>query len=243
MNNKKIISLVLTGTLTAGILTLTPNTEKTVFASELNKVNFEEKINSKDFEEIIKEIENNYLFQKDDGTFYISNLAYEKIDNEILNFLVENMEEINELILTNQLEFKIEKNNEEKQVINTLENFTENTKVRSSGAGRILSSYSYCSNYQWYWWGYKTNVNKSGTAYLQNYAEADALIFGSACGLAATIPGGGPLIAALAAVGGTITYATAIREMKNGILSGKGVRAVGVGNPSSGYLLKVNARY
>lgn len=241
MKRKKIISLCLSVSLIVGTITFSPNTTK-VYAAELNNIGKITYDNNtvETSTDIINVIENNYLNQKDDGTFYISDEAYKVIDSEVLDFFKVQMAEINDLILDKQLAFEIEETKNGVEIKNTVDNLDESKLSRSVSSGKILSSYTYCSNYEWHWWGYKTKVNSSGCRYLLNYTEAEAAVYGSLCGLAAVIPGGA-VGAAVAAVGGTITYGAAIAAFKNGIDSGYGVWATGFGDPSNGHLLKVSA--
>ena len=239
MINKKIISLGLSVTLFLGTLNFVSNT-KPVYASELNNTSIPN--NNENSDSILKKIEENYLYQREDGTFYISDDAYNVIDNDTIDFFKDQINEINSLILDNQLEFKIEKMDKGTNVKNIKADVEESIMTRSVDSGNILSSYTYCSDYEWHWWGYSTTVNKQGSEYLLNYVEREAAVYGALCGLAAVIPGGA-IGAAVAAVGGTITYGTAIAEFKNGIVSEKGVRATGVGKPSNGNLIKVSAIY
>lgn len=239
MKKKKIISLFLVTSLIVGSITFLPETNK-VYASELDNA---EVMSVESSGNIINIIENNYLNQKSDGTFYISDDAYKVIDVEILDFFKEQMSGINDLILDKQLEFEIKETKNGVEVKNTVSNIEESKRTRSTrsvSAGKILSNYSYCSDYEWYWWGYKTRVNAKGCEYLLNYTEAEAAVYGSLCGLAAVIPGGA-VGAAVAAVGGTITYGSAIAALKNGISSENGVWATGFGKPSNGNLIKVSA--
>lgn len=241
MKRKKIISLCLSVTLVAGTITFSPNESK-VYAAELDnveKVSYSNNI-VESSNDIINVIENNYLHQKDDGTFYISDEAYKVIDKETLDFFKNQMLEINSLILDKQLKFEIEETNSGVEIKNTINNFEESKETRSVAAGRILSSYTYCSNYEWYWWGYKTRVNATGSQYLLNYMELEAAVYGSLCGLAAVIPGAS-VGAAVAIVGGTITYGAAIVELKNGVNSGNGVSLTGFGKPSNGHPIKISA--
>ena len=224
MKNKKIIS------------TLVALPTDYAYANEISyekTLTIEKENKEIDLDSIIKDIENNYLRQNSNGTFYILDTVYEKIDADVVNFLKGEMKTVNS----------------ETEVINTATNVDVSdlaTNANSKGSattGNILSNYSYCSNYVWYWWGYTTNVNKKGTELLLNQLEYESLVYGAGCGLAALIPGGGAIAAAIAAFGGTITYGTAIKNCKNGIVSGKGVKVVGVGKPSSGNILKLSTRY
>lgn len=250
MKNKKIISMILLASVTGTTLVALPT--DSAYANEISyeKTITTEKENKEiDLDSIIKDIENNYLRQNSNGTFYILDAAYEKIDADVINFLKGNMNEINSLIISDQLEFEMKTVNSETEIINTannidISNLATNTNSKGNATtGKILSNYSYCSNYVWYWWGYTTNVNKKGTELLLNQLEYEALVYGAGCGLAALIPGGGAIAAAIAAFGGTITYGTAIKNCKNGIVTGKGVKVVGVGKPSSGNVLKLSTIY
>lgn len=125
---------------------------------------------------IIKEIEEKYLIQNPDWTFTIDNLAY----NDVVIFIKDRYDQINSFIEQDVLKFKVENN----EIVNTYQNLEDVPRTRSwSEYGNIVSSYSYCSNYQWYWWGYKTNLNKKGTQLINNLFKRDDTIFG---GLAAT---------------------------------------------------------
>ena len=81
------------------------------------------------------------------------------------------MEGINDYILSGKLKFKIIEKDNNNEIINTYQSENINNKRQPRAAltfGKIVSNYEYCSNYQWYWWGYKTNVNAKGSALLRN---------------------------------------------------------------------------
>lgn len=238
--NKKFISCILGATIfsTFTLGSLGFSDAKSVNAQTITKE--DKKINEEDLFKVIKGIEEKYLIQNPDGTFTIDNLAYNEYDNDLVDFIKDGSDQINSLIEQDALKFKVENN----EIVNTYQNLEDVPRTRSwSEYGNIVSSYSYCSNYQWYWWGYKTNVNKKGTQLINNLFKRDAAIFGGLAGLAATInPAAGAVVAIAGFIGG-VTYVDAIANCDNGITTGKGVRVTGWGKPSTGCIMGVQARY
>lgn len=129
----------------------------------------------------IKIIEEKYLIQNSDGTFSLSDDIYNEFDEELVNFVKNGMNSINSLIVAGNLNFKI---NNEKQVINTYANddaITSNSSSslqRLSASDSVFTSYDYCSNYTWYWYGFECSVNKDGTRILKTDLEEVAKIAG-----------------------------------------------------------------
>lgn len=242
---QKLISFILISSVSTSIL-LSPSISVKASTLDNNKRNIEEtKLSSPNNVNIIETIENNYLKQNSDGTFYILNDAYNKFDKEIINDLKNGMNGINEYIRNGNLKFKISNENNETKVINTYEKM-ENSTIQSRAAitiGKIVSNYNYCSNYKWYWWGYKTNVNARGSALLRNNFVADmAVVGGGATLLSVLCPPAAAVIGGLGFIG-AVRYADVILQCSNGADSGKGVQVTGWGKPSAGGVFGVKAYY
>lgn len=94
-------------------------------------------------------MEDKYLHQNSDGTFSIKEIAMDEIGKELFYELKNAMEQVNQLISKNALQFY--ENGKIKQINDNIINdiFIENRI--SNGYGEILSNYGYCSNYEWYW--------------------------------------------------------------------------------------------
>ena len=136
------------------------------------------KINEEDLFKITKGLEEEYLIQNLDWTFTIDNLVY----NDVVNFIKYGFDQINSLIEQDALKFKLENN----EIVNPYQNLEDVPRTRScSEYENILSSYYYY--YQWYWLGYKINVNKKGTQLINNLFKRDTTIFGELAWLATTI--------------------------------------------------------
>lgn len=231
--------------LIATILTVSCATTALIGVMPITKANAQEKnevstmVNEDETLDIIKEIENKYLTQNEDGTFSISDLAYNEFDKDVIDFIKEGSNEINSYIKANVLEFKVQND----EIVNTyanLENVANEKGMRDYG--NILSSYTYCSNYQWFWWGYKTNVNVTGAKLLRNTLMKDMAQFGGLCGIATALnPAAGVIVAIAGAIGG-ITFSDGIYHCANGIDSGRGVQATGWGKPATGLLMGIKAR-
>lgn len=195
---------------------------------------------------ILEEIENKYLKQNSDGTFYISDYAYNEFDRDIIDGLKSGMNGINDYIKQGKLKFDIIKKNEEIEVVNTYQSKNINNRIQPRAAAtisRIVSSYNYCSNYKWYWWGYKTDVNATGSALLRNNFTADAAVVGGGATLVSVLcPPAAPIMGTLGFIGAT-KYAYVILECSNGADNGKGVQVTGWGKPSAGAVFAVRAYY
>ncbi|WP_326512267.1 hypothetical protein [Clostridium intestinale] len=196
-------------------------------------------------------IEQNYLKQNENGTFYILDEAYDVIDAEAVDFLKSKMAEINTLILSNTIKFEVKNANGQVDVkviednsSRTLNNGIQKSFARASATsnGSILSNYSYCSNYTWYWWGYNTIVNKDGCAMLKNNLTAELAAQGAGAALIGFIPFVGAANAAALMFGAAITYLPAINQLENAQTTGR-ARVVGLGAPSSGQIWDVEAIY
>lgn len=247
MNIKKIICIMTVSCVisTGVISTAQP---KVVHAAEVNsvttnKIDMSKQNQSESVENAIKKIEKDFLKQNVDGTFYILDEAYNNIDSNTIDYVKTNMEEINDLVRSDILKFQISHNNGQAEVKVIQDNNDKTIKTREKrspqSVGRIVSNYKYCSNYQWYWWGYSTKLNKTGCQLLQNEMEAELAIFGAGMVAVGHIPGSAPGAAA-AAFGGAATYAQIIKELKNSKITGK-ARVVGVGKPASGHIWSVKA--
>lgn len=109
MGKKNLMYLVLSGIMATGVI----STAKVEVASAATTKNtkIEQKQTKKyaDMQSVLKIIENNYLKQNVDGTFYIEDIAKNAIDPEIVEFVTDGMEQMNNLIKSNQLEFKMTK--------------------------------------------------------------------------------------------------------------------------------------
>lgn len=252
MKIKKIICIVTVSCVfSTGILSATK--PKVVHATELtpitSKVDMSKTTQNNKAESVgsaIEEIEQKFLRQNVDGTFYILSEAYNVVDSTTIDFIKSNMEEVNTLIRSKTLEFKISDTNGEAEVEVVKDNSdtTPQRRVKrsSSSVGKILSNYTYCSNYKWFWWGYKTRLNKDGCQLLQNELELEALIVGSGTTACGFIPIVGAAAAAAALVGEAIVYGSAIKECQNGQVTGK-ADVIGMGKPSSGKIWDVTAVY
>lgn len=246
MKQKKIISILLTSTLALGIIISVPSQKTNAATLDDNKKELASSESNSVDSNIIEEIQNKYLKQNSDGTFYILDDAYNEFDKDIIESLKSGMNEINDYIKDGKLKFDILKENKETEVINTYQsnNIANKRQTRAAATiARIVSSYNYCSNYRWYWWGYKTDVNARGSALLRNNFTADGLVVGGGATLASVLcPPAAPLIGTLGFIGST-KYAYVVMECANGADNGEGVQVTGWGKPSSGAVFAVKAYY
>lgn len=202
-------------------------------------------------------IQNNYLCQAIDGTFYLDNSISNEYSNEQIDSIKMAMSGINNLIEQGVLEFELSqaKNSSLVKVTNTVNKFEEyqkeiqnaydNSKI--GNFGKTLGSYTYCSNYTFSWWGYTTRVNALGSTLLRDELQALASMTGgvtTTIGLATLMikacgPVWGTIITSAVKVVGTIPYGIAIKNFNYGITSGRGTQVTGVSNPSDGVFFKV----
>lgn len=239
---QKLISSLLTITISFGFIIFSKSNH--VNAETLNnKPNLSE---NKADNSIIKNIENQYLKQNSDGTFYILDSAYNEFEKDIIYSLKTGMNEINDYIKKGKLKFEIIEKNKNIEIINTYQSNDIQNKIYFKAAitiSKIVSSYDYCSNYEWYWWGYKADVNATGSALLRNNFAADLAVVGGSATLASVLcPPAAPIIGTLGFIGAT-RYAYVIMECSNGADNGKGVQVTGWGKPSAGAVFAVKAYY
>lgn len=156
--NKKIITLILTGLISTSFVGPTY-----VSAAEIKKTTTQDKyINEMSINDAITIIEDKYLIQNDNGTFSIDEAAKSIIGDKLFSELESGMNQVNVLIENDVLEF--DKNRQATKFDQEKQNLIS---PRATDAySEVLSSYKYCSNYQWYWWGFETNVNPDGSAHL-----------------------------------------------------------------------------
>lgn len=240
---KKYISMALSLSILFGGSLISPSN---TYASVKENVQIQKF--QQDFDKQISNIEQKYIIQNNDGTFSLSKAIYSEYDKEVVSFLEKNMSEINEYITSGDLKFKIFNENGHKVIKNTFNNLTENKitnessilKSKTSGVGRIVSDYKYCSGYEWHAWGYRTNVSKKGSELLKNEYTYILSVAGGMVTLA-TICGGGAAAAAVGLFAG-LTIGEAVKECAQGVSRGKGVKVTGLGKPSTGAVITVYSK-
>lgn len=238
---KKVITIILLAS-TVSTMVIAPIETKasTIVNDNYNNIQISDQTN------ILSEIENNYLYQNEDGTFYISDEAYLKFDKEIIEQVKSGMDDINEYIKEDALKFELQRKTKETIVVNTYEDTSKMVGIESrklANYGPVLSSYTYCGNYTWYWWGYKTTVNPIGCDIMIGKLKTDMAVVGGATvawiGLA---PAAAAVIGSLGFIG-SVRYYDLINEYETGIKTKKGTRTTGWGKPSSGNLIAAYALY
>jgi len=187
-------------------------------------------------------IQEKYLNQHSDGTFYISDDAYKTIDSDILTIAKKNMDSINSHILNGDLEFEIIKNNNSTEVINTVDNLSYKLKnaIQLYSTGHFYN-YTYCSNFNFSWYGFTADMNAAGTKLLKNYLVLSSGTTAATATIASLVPGGQALAVALGVF--TMTISTGIYQCENGIDTGKGVTIKAFGAPEDATTYSINARY
>lgn len=243
--NKKIISGSLA--LILGVGTFSFASQENVYANELHNSNvkyYSSNLNNVDFNEgivnVLEDIENNYAIQNSDGTFSLSSEVYKKYDTEIVDYFKSCMNDINDYISKGKLSFELRKINNVNRVVNTKVNMTDsdlngniNLRGMVGDVGKIVSNYSYCSNYEWHIWGFRADVNKTGSQLLVNEYTYLGALYGATFGIVSAIPGVGAIAAAAGVTVGVVTFGWLIKQASNGVAKGK-CRVTGMGKPIAG---------
>lgn len=231
--NKKIITLIITGLISTSFMGQTY-----VSAAEIKKTTVQDEYSKEmSINDAINIVENNYLIQNDNGTFSIDETAKSIIGDNLFLELEKGMNQVNELIGDDLLQ--VDKNG---QV--TESNYESQNLISSritDAYGRVLSSYSYCSGYQWYWWGFKTNVSKSGSDILSSEITKTIAAVALTGGAAALVPG----FVVPAGIVGLAVEAWLVSlqvECEKGTKS-NGIAVTALGAPSSPQITDINARY
>lgn len=227
--NKKIISLVLIAALATSVAISSSSISAKAATAPTAKVN--SATNNQKSKDMLKEIESKYLIQNSDGTFSLKDSVYKKFDSTTIDNLKSSMNNINNLILKGELQFDIVKSGSSQKVVNTKADIDAMKKDahRPSLAGSgVLASYDYCSNYEWYWYGFDCDVNSAGCQLLYDDFEGLAAVYGVGT-LIATAEGVGLPFAALS----VMTVGKCMYQAKLGIDDGNGARAYCLGSPSS----------
>lgn len=187
----------------------------------------------------LKYIENMFLEQNTDGTFYFTDGIKTILNKDLLKILENNLSNINNHILNNDLQFKIVKKNNQKEVINTVDNLSEKLKrqaLKLRSTGHIFN-YTYGSNFKFSWYGFTVDLNKKGSEQLRNYLTIGASATGTSTGIAALNPIGYPIAAAMGLV--TLTIGVGIYQCEIGITSGNGTTVKALGAPSDATIYSI----
>jgi hypothetical protein len=233
--NKKIISFIIIGSLTAtfGLQPMKASAMQndSVIEEQTQTPNIIEQEEGKEYDlnKVIKIIENKYLEQNADGTLAIKETASDEIGKEALDLMYEQIDFVNEKIENNELEFKFT-NTADGVKVETTKQDVSKPKRSKRAIGSNIFNYDFCT-FSWYWWGFYANVDKTGSQKLVNEYTYLAAEYGAACGLMAFIPGG----AVPAGIGLAVTAVSigdCIRICANGAVD-NGVSVGALGAPSS----------
>lgn len=239
MKTVKISALILTGIVSSTIF-ITPLSAS---AKELNNYSNttiqNEKQTNLSMEQAIHIVEKNYLSQNPNGTFSIKDSAINEIGEDLFYELTDGMEQVNQLISNKALQFY--ENGKIKKINNNIKESITPRYRASDAYGKILSSYKYCSNYNWYWWGFKTNVNKAGCSILSSEINKTIAYVATVSGGIAFLPGL-KIPSAIGAGGITYWLVSLKTEFEKGT-NARGATVTALGKPSNPQITDVTTRY
>lgn len=236
--NKKIISFILLASAISTIFINTPAFASTNNKSNISKIQTQKSANQTIVS--IKEIQNKYLIQNKDGTLRIKETAKNNIDKKILEEINKNLEFTNSQIKRGNLKFELKKENGNVKVINTKANTKKilSSEFNKSNSVDNIFTYKYCSNFDWFWYGFDCSVNYRGTKLLKDEFVRIGEIFG--WGSLALTAMGGPLGLA-SGLFTLMTIGDTIYQCNLAIDSGGGVYVNCFGSPSNAAVARATA--
>lgn len=154
----------------------------------------------------------------------------------------EGSSQINEYIKNGDIQFN--NDNKVSYVNKEIEENSIMTRGANDGYTAVLSSYTYCSNYVWHWYGFDTDVNVKGSELLANEISNTQKIV-AATGASVGVVSGGALAVPSVIVGGAVeVWLEGLKtSCLNGVTTEKGVYVEAWGAPSSAQIYDITTYY